>query len=141
MDEIRDAVDVANCLRRRRQGSRIALIEGQVELIRTLGPDLAAAPLGDGHEVGAANLIGLGDDFVLEEQAFNRLAGRGPVDDLGNSYPNSRAGLEVDGHDYSVHSDRPTAPIFDSLMKGGRVYRLNPLRQVQPTRKPGIIQG
>src|SRR5438045_9209310 len=85
-------------LRRGSDGGRDAAGEFGVQLVGPLGPDLPAAPLGHLLEILGPRFQRLGERFVAEKQPLDRLTGRVAIDVLGNSDPNARAGIDVDGH-------------------------------------------
>src|SRR5690606_28799262 len=64
-----------------------------------LGPDPPAAARGLGPEVAPANGDRTGNGLVLQEQAFQRPAGRDAADVLADFDTNRLSGLEVDTHD------------------------------------------
>src|SRR6266498_5875323 len=60
-DEIGDAIEVSNQLRRGFDRGLCAAIQAAMNLVRPLGPDLAAAALGQLYKIAAALVNGLDD--------------------------------------------------------------------------------
>src|SRR5205807_2149371 len=63
-----------------------------------LRPDATAAALGKGNEVLAARIERLTNGAVRHEKPLNRLASRGPRDDLADRNPHRLAGLDIQCH-------------------------------------------
>jgi hypothetical protein len=78
VDEIFDALEISQVLRRGLDRSGNTFDELGMQLVDPLGPDASAAAFGQFLEIGAANIKGSAERLVHHEQPLQRLACPGP---------------------------------------------------------------
>src|SRR5689334_4666015 len=91
-------------LRRRLYGSADAFDEVDMHFIRPLGPDAAAAALGELFEVGRARLDRGRNRLILHEQPLEGLAGCIAGDALLNSDSDVPARFDINRHGQTLRS-------------------------------------